>query len=111
MHAADKKLIIPNVKNGSAACDYLERILRFQLDKNSKAKFDAKLRQRQIAEAERDGGARFTALGQPVMNIDFFDYLCWMKAEPGCFYDRGFLKKFVADNPQVRVKGPKSKYI
>ena len=107
----DDGLIIPDIKNGTPLCERIERILRYQLDKNSKARFDAKLRQAQIAHEYREGEKKFGLLGHHRLAVDLQDYILWMNAEPGCFYDKGFIREFERDNPQCVVKSPKSKYV
>ncbi|MBQ6533664.1 MAG: hypothetical protein IJI37_00695 [Opitutales bacterium] len=104
-------IIIPDAKNGTPACERLERALRYMLDANSKARFDAKMRQAQIAAEYQNGETHFGVLGHHRLAIDLQDYIFWNAAEPGCFYDKDFLREWERDNPQCVVKSPKSKYV
>jgi len=107
-----KSLFIPNIKNGTAAMDDIERILRYQLDKNSMEAFQAKMRQTQIAQAVRQEEIQhFTALGQPVLHVDLRDFILWNTAQPGCWNDKTFIREFYRDNDSARAVSPKSRYV
>jgi len=50
-------------------------------------------------------------LGQLVGIIDQELYLRWHLQEEGCWNDKNFKRKFLADNPEFKASRPERKYI
>lgn len=66
----------------------------------------AEIRQRNIAAATRNIEAcTVEGLGQHVARIDLTAFLYWDRRTGGeCWRDKTFLKEFLRDNPEARVK-------
>jgi len=50
------------------------------------------------------GSQQQEALGQKVGTVDMATYLRWNQEVPGCWNDPGFVKKFMASNPECACK-------
>lgn len=62
-------------------------------------------RQTKIAqENHRLGSQTQSALGQKIASIDLATFLRWQQMVPGCWNDPGFVKRFLADNPEAACK-------
>src|SRR5215469_10094866 len=78
-----------------------ELIRGWDLDRNL-----AELRQRQVAgQVNVQDHYHIGGLGECVARIDAGAYFYWaMRESPECWADKQFLKEFLRDNPEVRVK-------
>ena len=62
-------------------------------------------RQEAIArENHRLGSQRQEALGQKIGSVDMATYIRWEQMVPGCWSDLGFIKMYLACNPEAACK-------
>lgn len=80
-----------------------ELIRGWDLDRNL-----AGIRQRQIAgEVNQHDHHPVEGLGRCIARIDAGAYFYWaMREGSECWSDKGFVREFLRDNPEVRVKNP-----
>ena len=69
-------------------------------------KAQAVLRQAQIARVlQKTGSLKMNGLGQKIAGIDRRLFMRWHQQYPGCWSDKGFIREFLRDNPDVRAPG------
>lgn len=78
-----------------------ELVRGFDLDRNL-----AELRQKQVAgELNVKDHFHMPGIGECVARIDLGAYMYWAQREtPDCWKDKGFMREYLRDNPDVRVK-------
>ena len=89
--------------NGRAFMEGLERHLRFEADLE---RVDFALRAEAANAEVRDmGSAKMDGLGQLKAVIPAREYFRWHQSHEGCWGDKGFIREFVRDNPEMRGEG------
>lgn len=57
------------------------------------------------AEEHRIGRQMLDGLGQKIAAVDAKTFFRWHQQEPGCWWDRGFVKSYLKDNEEAKVPG------
>ena len=62
-------------------------------------------RQTRIAKRNHELGSQWQeAMGQKVASVDGATFIRWQQWKPGCWDDPGFIKQFLAANPECACK-------
>lgn len=80
--------------------EFNDRFLRTISDE----KAQAEIRQAQIAK-QLEASKHIEGLGQLIGKVDARVFFRWWQAEPGCWTDEAFIKRFLQDNPNCRAAG------
>ena len=81
----------------------LERHLRHEVDLE---KFESRKKEIEANEEARSmGSAKADGLGQLKAVIPAREYFRWHQSHEGCWGDKGFIREFVRDNPEMRAEG------
>lgn len=73
-------------------------------DECAAKRFYLKRRQQLAARFLRENRKSVDGLGAPVAEIDMESYIAWQRREPGCWKSKQFVREFLRDNEDVRVK-------
>jgi hypothetical protein len=71
----------------------------------------AKIEAAKIAKLLGEGRRSMNGLGQPIAEIPAYAATYWAIRKPGCWKDAQFVKEFLRDNPECRVKSKGTKEI